>query len=192
MISLSQKMIRPDNVITLKVKPADLYPKPDYSVKYGEKYEDNLDVKEIAKRVRADIKELVKSKDLPTGKSSVKIDRFAGGCSLDVNIVNVESPHLMLNPDRVRFVRDNPHSIPSQFDQYTKEGKRMLKLLKSVVDAYNFDGSDSASDYFNVNFYSDISFDLAFTKAQKKNHIRTPRLTKEAGREKQPPRRFIC
>jgi hypothetical protein len=152
MVSLSRKVSRPANVITLKVKPADLYPKPDYSIQYGEKYESALDVKDIAKRVRTDIKQLIKTKALPKGKYSVKIDRFAGGCSLDVTIVHVESPHLMLNPARVQFERDNPHIFPSHLDQYTMEGQRILKLVKSVVNAYNFDGSDSASDYFNVNF----------------------------------------
>jgi len=63
----------------------------------GAKYEDGLDVAEIAKRVRADIKAARKfgELDLPvTAKVSVRIDRYSLGCSLHVHVSGLSRDQL--------------------------------------------------------------------------------------------------
>lgn len=65
---------------------------------YGDKYDGNLDVAEIAKLIRADIKEARKAGDLPDDwKYGVRIARFSGGCSIDVNAKSPR-PTLRMNP----------------------------------------------------------------------------------------------
>ncbi len=140
---------------------------PDYSIQYGSKYERGLDVAEIAKRVRAELKAQVKAKQLPKAKYSVTIDRFSGGCSLDVKIDQVQSHHLMLNPKRVRFCHQHPAENPLNLPRYTEAGQTLIKGVEAIVAAYNYDGSDTASDYWNVNFYSSVFFAGSFEQAQR-------------------------
>jgi hypothetical protein len=139
----------------------------DYSIQYGAKYDKALDIAEIAKRVRADLKALVKARTIPQGKYSVTIQRFSGGCSLKVKMDQLTSPSLMLNPERVKFEKENPHAFPGHLPQFSSAGKALLNTVESVVNAYNFDGSDTASDYWNVNFYGSVDFATPFCQAQR-------------------------
>lgn len=95
----------------------------------GINYEEtkDLDIKEIAKLVRRDIKQAY-----PTFKTSVRIERYSMGQSLNVTIQNT---------DTIRR---------------SEAANAIEKAIKNIVDAYNFDDSDSASDYFHVRFYSHI------------------------------------
>lgn len=140
---------------------------PDYSIQYGSKYDETLDVAEIAKRVRADLKALIKTGTIPKGKYSVTIQRFCGGCSLRVRLDQLISPHLMLNPERVKFEQENPHAFPGNLPQFSPSGKALLETVQAVVNAYNFDGSHTESDYWNVNFYDSVDFDGEFLRAQR-------------------------
>lgn len=149
--------------------PAKTQPKveaPDYSIQYGSKYDETLDVAEIAKRVRADLKAFIKAGTIPKGKYSVTIERFSGGCSLRVRLSQLISPHLMLNPERVKFEQDNPHAVSGSLPQFTPAGKALLEKVEAVVNAYNFDGSDTNFDYWNMNFYSSVAFESEFLRAQ--------------------------
>lgn len=140
---------------------------PDYSIQYGSKYDERLDVAEIAKRVRADLKALIKAGTIPKGKYSVTIQRFSGGCSLRVRLDQLISTHLMLNSERVKFEQENPHAFPGNLPQFSPTGKALLKTVEAVVNAYNFDGSRTESDYWNVNFYDSVDFDGDFLRAQR-------------------------
>jgi len=69
-----------------------------YERVYGDKYDGNLDVADIAKLIRADIKEARKAGELPDDwKYSVRISRFSGGCSIDV-AAKSPRPTLLMNP----------------------------------------------------------------------------------------------
>lgn len=140
---------------------------PDYSIQYGSKYDETLDVAEIAKRVRADLKALIKTGTIPKGKYSVTIQRFCGGCSLRVRLDQLISPYLMLNPERVKFEHENPHAFPGNLPQFSPTGKALLDTVEAVVNAYNFDGSDTSFDYWNVNFYDSVDFGGEFLRAQR-------------------------
>jgi hypothetical protein len=132
-----------------------------------------MDIADIARAVRAGIKADIKAGTLPQGKYSVRLDRFAGGQSLRIEISGLQTHKLIVNPLRAIWERDNPHETP--FDQprkvsapWTTEGERILKHVESLANAYNFDGSDSQSDYFDVNFYLNVQYDWDFREAQKK------------------------
>lgn len=95
----------------------------------GGKYQEtkHLDIKDIAKLIRLDIKDAVKSGTLPETKYRVSIARYAGGQSLYISF----NTYVMIIPERVK----------------TKQ------LLRTIGDNYNYDNSDSMTDYYSVNFF---------------------------------------
>jgi len=97
----------------------------------GSKYEQvkNMDIKDIAKLVRADLKKVY-----PQYRFSVRIDRFAMGQRMDVVIKDSE------------FERSGR----------TPEARRLENEVLKIVDQYNYDDSDSMSDHFDVNFYTNV------------------------------------
>lgn len=114
----------------------------------------NLGTKETAARIRADIKNLQKHGALPAGTFSVTMSRFAGGSSITVRVVDVAAT--MFNVDRFIAEKREPHAYRYDEPRHTKEGERIMALLKTVVGVYHSDKSDIMSDYFNVNFYEHI------------------------------------
>lgn len=97
----------------------------------GAKYEEveNMDIKDIAKLVRKDIKEAFPNTNY---KFSVRIERFSMGRSLKVYV-------------------NNTGLMPRSVQASTIESK-----IQEIVDQYNFDDSDWLSDYSHVNFYSSV------------------------------------
>jgi hypothetical protein len=126
-----------------------------YDRVYGAKYNDLLssdggwvDVKDIAKAIRADIKAAVKSGDIPAVKYSVRIDRFSGGQSINVTISGIPN---------ARIEREHPYggTVVANSD----EANLVQHKVQAMVDAYNHDGSDSQTDYWDVRFYGFVSID---------------------------------
>ena len=114
-----------------------------------------LGTKETAARIRADIKNLQKFKLLPAGKFSVTMDSFSGGSSIDVRVLDVEAT--MFNTERFAAQKREPHTFHDGIPWMTPEGDRIMALLKKVGGVYHRDDSDIMSDYFNVNFYFNVS-----------------------------------
>ena len=114
-----------------------------------------LGTKETAARIRADIKNLQKHKMLPAGKFSVTMDSFSGGSSIDVRVVDVDA--VMFNVDRFAAEKREPHTFHDGIPWMTPEGDRIMALLKKVGGVYHRDESDIMTDYFNVNFYFNVS-----------------------------------
>lgn len=139
-----------------------------YEIKYGAKYEKGLDVKEIAKRFRAEVKAAQAAGELPKElKLSVKISRYSGGRSIDVKIKACPFP--VMNAKRMERELANPHEyIPGVLEPIYNEPARALKAkLSDMLEAYNFDGSESQVDYFHVNFYGGVDFDWTLEKAER-------------------------
>lgn len=99
-------------------------------MKTGTKYSRDLDVAEIAKLIRSDIKEAVKTGTLPKVKYTVRIQRFANGRAIDVHVWDGAEKNVAI-----------------------------VRGLREITDAYNYDHSDPASDYFNVNFHCSVVFE---------------------------------
>jgi len=114
----------------------------------GSKYQQvkNLDIKEIAKLIRNDLK---KFKDC---KFSVSIQRYAGGRSVHIKLMNCSTISKFVKIDR-----DNDYLSLS----FSKD---FAKKIDEIVNQYNFDKSHAMSDYFHVNFYSHINIDHNFEK----------------------------
>jgi len=127
------------------------------SIAYGSKYRDGLDVKEIAANVREEIKAAVKSGEFPKGlKASVRISRYAGGRSINVNL---KAPGVKVySVARLLADRDTPHEH-NNLGWRSDEAAAIVERVEAMLDAYNFDGSDSMTDYFHVNFYAHVDMD---------------------------------
>lgn len=136
-------------------------------ITYGRKYDANLDVAEIAKRLRKEIKQAVKAGDLPAIKASVRIKRYSGGQS--INIYVTEAPFMINNPERVAFDITNNRRPMNELEmpRYSEAARECLNKLNAMLNAYNYDGSDSQSDYFNVNFYGFAKIDYEAEYAER-------------------------
>ena len=134
--------------------------KPDSiidSMKFvGSKYHatEGMDVAELAKLVRADIRTAIKNGELPrTARDySVTIQRYSGGRSLNVT---------MKDADHLRVWTWTGYGWVYGL---TDEGKRIESVLTEIVQSYNYDDSDIMTDYFHVRFYSHVKIDYDYSK----------------------------
>lgn len=123
----------------------------------GTKYEATakLSLTDVAKLCRADIKAAVKAGTLPQGlKVSVRTDYYAGGASIRVAVTALPAGFPVLNAERVKVDHEDPHTFRPEYHypRYTPEATALLKTLAGIFDAYNFDNSDSMTDYFHTRF----------------------------------------
>lgn len=133
------------------------YCDPDNEVR-GAKYEASrdLDIAEIAKRMRADIKAL----DLGKGfKISVRIQRYSGGQSIDVRVQAVPAGFKILSDKAASWIKQFPndrHRMPlSPEEAASAEWWMLRQQLEQIHGAYNRDNSDSMCDYFHRRYYGD-------------------------------------
>jgi hypothetical protein len=128
----------------------------------GAKYEAtrDLDIKEIAKRMRDDIKAL----DLdPAIKVSVKIQRYSGGQSIDIRVTALPLDFPVMSEKGASWQKQFPskeHRAPFHWaDGKSDEIKELITRLSRIHGAYNRDNSDSMSDYFCVRYYGNAELD---------------------------------
>lgn len=133
----------------------------------GTKYNKELTITEIAKNVRADIKQAIKSHQLPQGtKVSVKVERYSMGQSLNLKVTAL--PGVTVENDRwVALWNQGEHQRlvywcsvkgAAVVGRITNEAHMVEQLLKDLANAYNFDKSDSMTDYYHVNFHTHVRF----------------------------------
>lgn len=122
----------------------------------GCKYEavKNLPVVQIAKRVREDIKALKLRKGF---KISVRSDYN----SIDVRVVGVPADFRYWSEERCDFYKqfgDDKLFRVANMDAHSAEYQDVKAKLQAIHDSYNRDNSDLSSDYFDVNYYGQVSF----------------------------------
>lgn len=126
------------------------------SRKYGAKYDARLGTAQIAARIREDIRAEQEagalSKELKVG---VTMKRFSGGSSITLLVKAVPKAFRFVNAAHLK----PPEPGERQPERYTSEGAALLRKLESIVSAYNYDGSDPMTDYFDVAFYKSIAYD---------------------------------
>jgi hypothetical protein len=122
-----------------------------YEKSYGPKYEAGMDIKDIAKLVRKEIKDYFG----PNIKYSVTIDRFSGGRALRAYLVDVAPGFYFwkANPD---YNPDGGYGIYAERVCMSDGYRKIEEKVKEIIAAYNYDGSDIMVDYFDVNFYSSV------------------------------------
>lgn len=103
---------------------------------------------QIAKSLRQDIREAQATGALPGSVTfSVTSSSFSGGQSVDIEIRNI--------PDADMFLAaENRGGYVSR--ESTAEGQDLQRTLKTMMDAYQRDASDTQSDHFDVQFYGQV------------------------------------
>jgi len=137
---------------------------------YGKKYDEKLSSKDVAAKVRDDIKSAIKKGDLPKGlKVSVRYDHFSGGSSVRASITAWPEGFLWLNPAWVIANKENPDQYNDRTPRYTKKASEILGKIESMREAYNHDGSDSQTDYYDVKYYgsTDVGWELEQPEADR-------------------------
>ena len=72
----------------------------------------------------------------------------------------------ILNP--IRLESDAAHQPTGGQSWATQEALDLMAALEGLLSAYNYDYSDSQSDYFNCRFYKSVEFAMALTHAERK------------------------
>lgn len=133
----------------------------------GSKYNKDLNIKDIAKLIRKDIKTAIKEGKLPEMKTSVRINRYSGGQSLTIDIKEFKVGGF-LNPEYIKAYHKNPHLAYTEYPpRYYPFVERALEDLERIANAYNYDNSDSMFDYFDVNYYTTIGINWEVEKEQR-------------------------
>lgn len=117
----------------------------------GAKYEETkeLDVVDIAKLIRKDLKN-----EFRNIKFSVRTDKYIGGRSIDVVIK--KCPFNAINPNYEQNVAGS--------QLYNLEGLGLIQDVQNILARYNYDKSQTQFDHYDVNFYSDVTFDFQLEK----------------------------
>ena len=130
----------------------------------GEKYAEtaDLDIKEIAKLVRKELKKKFPAKD--GWKWGVRISRYSGGQSLNIKIKSVPEGQKIFNLEYLAYEADYQYLRIHEVPMYESEITEALEYAEEVTSCFNRKNIDSMSDYFDVHFYSSVGvdWDLAF------------------------------
>ena len=133
-----------------------------YGAKYGQTR--GLSLAQIAKLIRADIRlalKVAKATSAPGAltvhdpfaatpdglKITVRTKTYSGGGSIDIVVRNI--------PDQWGWVKEID-LWGDMREVASPELKVLADELKAISDAYNYDGSDTMTDYFDVNFYGRV------------------------------------
>lgn len=116
-----------------------------YERSFGEKYDKALDVVEIAKRVKSELKS-----KYPSVVWAVKTQRYSGGHSISVRAdFGDKNPYFVVAWEKLAY---------GEMPVYMKpEFSAIIEGARKILDAYNYDGSEMQSDYYDVNFSGDVS-----------------------------------
>lgn len=131
----------------------------------GSKYKltENLSTAELSKLIKKELE--IEFEGI--AKFSVTSDVYTGGSSINVSMYDVS-----FNPYNEQFFkafqsgqsiadyeaehRDNWNRNP---DRFNEEFKATISKVKNITNQYNFDDSDSQSDYFHRGYYDHVNFD---------------------------------
>lgn len=113
---------------------------------YGSKYHEtkDLDVADVARLVRADIKVGVHLGALPAALGyRVRIERYSMGQAINVTVTGLTDVQHFTTNGYGRMV-------------LSRGAQQIEDTLKAVLAAYNRDNSDGAADYYEVRFAAEV------------------------------------
>jgi len=112
----------------------------------GSKYQEGLSTVEIAKLIRADIKQCFADGVLPAGlKVSIRSEKFSAGSAIDATIV--------VPPGGDKVIATFPAAAAGR---YTPVAQKWLDTIKATILAYNCDNFGHPTDVNQTNFYISI------------------------------------
>lgn len=121
--------------------------------------------KKIAAEIRKQAR--VAAKEQGCGVSVTKSE-YAGGRKIYVDINSSQRNHLCPifrkwqneNPHSSRLDFPNPRGCKERMVHLTNWAIKLIEKLEEIVDQFNWDNSDSMTDYFDVNYYTYVDFCL--------------------------------
>lgn len=143
-----------------------------YERSYGYRYDEtkNMTCGEIAKRIRQDVATAVSEGLLPS--------RWTYSVRSDTNSIDLkvrDCPDARRPCDGGRECRDvwcsarnDPHYAPEHRHAHeilTEEADAAKTMLQRIHGAYNHDGSEIQTDYFDVRYYGHVDFEDASSAA---------------------------
>lgn len=151
----------------------------------GSKVDEISNIKDIAKTVREYVK-----KKYPNYKFSVTIERYSGGQSMTVSLLEADFDPLVNDSywregsDNGKYYDVNQYYIDTS-EALTPKAKEVIKDVRNFYNQYNYDHSDAMTDYFNKRFYETITigrWDKGFVKVASKGKTpKTPKPMPEKG-----------
>lgn len=143
----------------IKEKTAKADVKPNQFKSVGSRYHETkrLDVADIAKLIRKDIKAAIKRGEIPKIKTSVRIERFSMGSSIDVKVKSVPEGFRVINPEWVKDRVFRPHD-PPRTNVLSQEAQDLQDKIERIRESYGYDNSDPMTDYFHVRYYGKTEF----------------------------------
>ncbi|HHG3329102.1 TPA: hypothetical protein ACPVYZ_004268 [Vibrio parahaemolyticus] len=146
------------------------------------------DTKTIASRIRSFITSLRKAGRIPSGvKISVKKKSHN---AINLELVDLPNGVALFNPAFLQFEIDNPNAGYSLAPnpRYSEEVDNLIRFVESYVDQFNYDNSDSMTDYFDVNFYGGrLDVEYHFKNARKVTELEALTTTHQLGDETEKP-----
>ena len=121
----------------------------------GSKFNTNMTIVEIAKALRKDIKAMMKAGRFEGMKVSVRVDRYSMGQALDITITKWNGD--IMNADFVKA--DCDERIDRNLQRYVPAARMALATLTALAGQWNYDNSDSMTDYYDVNYAVNVTFD---------------------------------
>lgn len=143
----------------------------------GSRYQYGLSTKEIAAKLREEIKQKYPRKD--GYRIGVVYNSFSMGSSIDVivrgapfKVFNKEyqDAYLAKDWDKIHKMQDairnaaGNDALRNGSLEYTSETVALLEDLKSMARSYRMDDSDGMIDYFHTNFYDHVTVDWQMGK----------------------------
>jgi len=127
----------------------------------GQYYDSNLEIKQITKNIRKELKAFTKL----GFKFSVRLEWLTTSVAIRVNILVIPEDWELFNPhyDNQKAWEINVGRITSwetgkdPREVYTELGKQFGQTLRTLCNQWNYDKSDSQVDYFDTNYYLQIS-----------------------------------
>ena len=139
---------------------------------YGSKYDSELrDGKDIAKVLRKTFKDAAKSGDIP---KEVKLSIRSSYNSIDIDIKALPDSIPVFSDEFIQWEvekEDRWGSLPGNISRHSTEMQALTRFIKDHANAYNYDRSDTMTDYFDTNFYLSVRVDHDLESRVKKDAI---------------------
>jgi hypothetical protein len=126
-----------------------------YDRSYGSKYHTlpkYAPSRDIAKLIRADIKAEVAAGRLPKATYSVTTESYSGGSSINISIRHLAGAWVPLT-EQERVEQESRYGYIGHQTKLSPEAAAALKIVEGIHASYNYNGSNSQIDYFDVNYY---------------------------------------
>ena len=115
-----------------------------------------MNIKDISKSIKGKLKT-----HFPKCKFSVTIERYSGGQSMTVALLSAPFDPFVDNAEingcPVKDSHQVNHYYLAESDILSRDAKILFLHVHDMINYFNYDDSDSMTDYFDVNFYEHLA-----------------------------------